>query len=125
MATQSVERIPPDTLPVRLYLARNDGRRVTSMREAAQRIGVSHTTWQEWERGRSEPRYSQLRQIADALNVDYEWLVHGGRLGGGGGGTQPPQPKVTPLKVHSQTTRRHTRLAEKSASVRSNTPLAA
>lgn len=72
--------IPHDTLALRLYLARFKPTGAVTMREAAERVGISHTTWQNWERGRSEPRFSQLQQIALALGVDPRWLIEGGPL---------------------------------------------
>jgi transcriptional regulator with XRE-family HTH domain len=82
MATQSTERIPPDTLPVRLYLARYANGRAIPQRRVAELVGVSHTLWQRWESGTAEPKHSQLRRIAEVLGVSFRWLNEGGQLSG-------------------------------------------
>lgn len=41
-----------------------------SMREAAERIGVQHTTWSRWEGGQTMPTRDSLRLIAERFNED-------------------------------------------------------
>jgi transcriptional regulator with XRE-family HTH domain len=72
--------IPVDTFRARLKLARLHAGDLT-MREAAQRCGLIHASWANWEKG-MEPR--GLAQIAEAisegLGVDRDWLLFGGPL---------------------------------------------
>lgn len=97
-------QVPADTtLPMRLYMARKrPNHSVLSQRQAALAIGVSYTTWQNWELGRSEPRASQIRAIARVLDVDETWLLTGRRPiqpGPHGGGTQPTVAKARPARA--------------------------
>lgn len=41
-----------------------------SMREAAERVGVQHTTWSRWEGGQTIPTRDSLRLIAERFNED-------------------------------------------------------
>lgn len=75
-------RIPADTFSNRLLLARALAGHV-SIREAADMTGLNRGAWDGWERGR-RPRdiLDVVRRIADALDVDFNWLLLGGPLAG-------------------------------------------
>lgn len=75
-------RIPADTFSNRLLLARALAGHV-SIREAADITGLNREAWRDWERGR-RPRdiLDVVRRIADALDVDHDWLLFGGPLAG-------------------------------------------
>ena len=73
--------IPEDNFGARLAVIRT-ALRLNVKQAAAQVPGVSDENWRQWERGRS-PRDMdvQARRIAEALNVDYVWLLTGVRTG--------------------------------------------
>lgn len=49
--------------------------------QAAQAAGVKPSSWSNWEAGRRPQRETDiLGMIADALDIDLEWLTYGGRL---------------------------------------------
>lgn len=49
--------------------------------QAAQAAGVKPSSWANWEAGRRPQRETDiLGMIADALDIDLEWLTYGGRL---------------------------------------------
>ena len=75
-------RIPADTFANRLLLARALAGHV-SIREAAQMTGLNRGSWEGWERGR-RPRdiLDAAQRIAEALDVDEQWLLVGGPLAG-------------------------------------------
>jgi transcriptional regulator with XRE-family HTH domain len=74
-----VGRIPADTFAHRLTLARAETR--LTIEEAAKRSGLLSQSWGQWERG-SIPRdkVEVADAIADALDIDRDWLLHGGPL---------------------------------------------
>lgn len=78
-------RIPADTFSNRLILARAlDGH--ISIREACEKTGLNRGNWQGWERGlRPRDQVEVCRIIADALDIDFNWLLFGGRLAGAQG----------------------------------------
>jgi len=45
--------------------------------EAAQQLGVTLETWENWESDREEPRANRLAMLAGFLNVSAAWLLHG------------------------------------------------
>ncbi|MDJ0613817.1 MAG: helix-turn-helix transcriptional regulator [Rhizobiaceae bacterium] len=45
--------------------------------EAAQQLGVTLATWENWESDREEPRANRLTMLAGFLNVSTTWLLHG------------------------------------------------
>ena len=45
--------------------------------EAAQQLGVTLETWENWESDREEPRANRLAMLAGFLNVSTAWLLHG------------------------------------------------
>lgn len=53
------------------------------------RVGVSGQTWRNWEDGQSgsAQKPAMVAYIAKQLDVDEDWLRHGGPLA-----TDPPQP---------------------------------
>lgn len=55
--------------------------------QLAERIGVSQARLSNWERGHHAPSLTQIRQIADALSLDSEWLRTGI-------GYQSPEPSA-------------------------------
>jgi transcriptional regulator with XRE-family HTH domain len=88
-------RIPADTFSNRLLLARALAGHL-SIREACERTGLNRGNWQGWERGqrpRDQVEVSQI--IADALDVDFNWLLLGGPLAGAQG------PRVLPKRPGS------------------------
>ncbi|QOC56055.1 immunity repressor [Gordonia phage Clown] len=66
-----------------------------SQKEAAVRIGTTPRIWQNMEDGRAvRDLHKHIAAIADAYNVDRDWLMWGGNLApetdGPGGGEQSP-----------------------------------
>lgn len=49
-----------------------------SQREAAKILGVSHVTYNRWERGLAVPRRSNVRHMAETFNVPVSWLTGAG-----------------------------------------------
>ena len=94
MSTQVAhERVPVDTFEMRLVIARFAAGDLSAA-EAGALVGVTGTTWRNWERGhaKSARKPAMLAFIADRLGVDVEWLRDGGPLrqvGNGGGPTLP------------------------------------
>jgi len=89
-------RRPADTFAVRLILARHlEG---VSIKEAAERTGLHYATWSTWERGRRPADILDVAQrIADALDIDEEWLLFGGPLEGPRGRrVRPSSDRSTP-----------------------------
>lgn len=74
-------RRPADTFAVRLLLTRHLNGMTIS--EAAQVSGLNDATWSTWEAGR-RPRdlIDVCRRVADAMDVDFNWLLLGGPLAG-------------------------------------------
>lgn len=72
-------RIPADTLSNRLMLARKLAG--LTIEQSAQAAGVTPSSWANWEAGRRPQRETDvLGMIADALDIDLEWLTYGGPL---------------------------------------------
>lgn len=74
-------RIPADTLANRLVLAR----RLAGMtiNEAAEAAGLVGSSWANWENGRRPHGETDVvGAIAEALDVDFHWLLFGGPLEG-------------------------------------------
>lgn len=72
--------IPADTLRARLKLARMHAGDLT-IREAADRCGLIHASWANWEKG-MEPRglVDIVDAISEGLGIDRDWLLFGGPL---------------------------------------------
>lgn len=88
-----VASIPEDSYAHRLMLARAHAGHL-SIRAAAEKCGLNHASWANWERGmRSRTMVEDAEAIADGLNVDRDWLLHGGPLS--------PPPKAKRLRVAS------------------------
>jgi transcriptional regulator with XRE-family HTH domain len=90
-------RIPSDTLSNRLVLAR----RLAGMTidQAAAAAGVKSSSWANWEAGRRPQRETDvIGAIADALDIDFNWLLLGGPLLG---------PRGKPTERPGGTTRRY------------------
>ena len=80
--TERRGRIPADTLPNRLMLARALAGHL-SIREAADLCGLGRGAWTKWERGtRPSDPLEILPIIAEKLDVDEHWLLWGGPLDG-------------------------------------------
>lgn len=64
---------PGVSLGYRLLMARRNA----GMEQAdiATKVGVSQTTVSRWERDLAEPKPSQLRQVAEATDTPYTWLM--------------------------------------------------
>lgn len=82
LSSGTAGRIPADTFSNRLMLTRALAGHV-SIREAADLTGLNREAWRDWERGR-RPRdiLDVCRRVADALQVDFNWLLLGGPLAG-------------------------------------------
>ena len=75
-----IARVPEDTYANRLVLARAHAGHL-SQRVAAERCGLNDANWANWERGmRSRTMVEDAEAIAEGLNVDRDWLLHGGPL---------------------------------------------
>lgn len=86
---QRAGRIPADTFSNRLILTRALAGHL-SIREACERTGLNRGNWQGWERGlRPRDQVETCRLIAEAMDVDFNWLLFGGPLAGAQG------PRVT------------------------------
>lgn len=74
-------RIPADTLPNRLTLARKLAG--LSIREAADLCGYGRGAWTNWEHGARPLDYLEVTGvIAERLDIDLDWLRFGGPLAG-------------------------------------------
>lgn len=72
--------VPADSYAHRLMLARAHAGHL-SIRTAAERCGLNHASWANWERGmRSRTMVEDATLIAAGLGVDRDWLLHGGPL---------------------------------------------
>lgn len=58
--------------------------------ELASRLGVGQQAVSTWERGKSRPRRTMLRAVAEALQVDEEELVDAGQYRAASDGVRPP-----------------------------------
>lgn len=78
--TQRQRPIPADTFSARLVLARHFAGRL-SIEQAATRADVNPEAWRRWEDG-AKPRdkIEAAQAIADALEIDFNWLLLGGPL---------------------------------------------
>jgi hypothetical protein len=75
-----VAAIPEDTYGRRLMLARDHAGHL-SIREAAERCGLNHASWANWERGMaSRTILYDADAIAEGLSVNRDWLLYGGPL---------------------------------------------
>lgn len=71
--------IPVDTFGARLALVRQH--LGLNALEAATRCGLNDQSWRNWEAGSSPRGMNEVaRKIADALHVDYTWLMAGGPI---------------------------------------------
>jgi transcriptional regulator with XRE-family HTH domain len=78
-STPRTGRIPADTFSNRLVLAR----RLAGMtiEEAAAAAGLNRSSWANWENGRRpQGQVDVCQAIANALDVDFNWLLLGGAL---------------------------------------------
>jgi len=74
-----VRRIPRDTFAHRLLLARAESS--LTIDDAAKRCGLGAQNWSNWEHGRVPRDIIDVADaVADGLNVDRDWLLHGGPL---------------------------------------------
>lgn len=95
-------RVPADTLSNRLTLARKlDGLSVKEAVEVVYRrtgVRLSESSWSNWEAGR-RPRGETdvIGFIAQALDVDFNWLLLGGPLSGPRGPRVAKRPGVDSL----------------------------
>lgn len=73
-------RIPVDSYEHRLMLARAHAGNL-SIRAAAERCGLNHANWANWEQGmRSRTMIEDVQAISEGLGVDRNWLLFGGAL---------------------------------------------
>ena len=74
-----LRRIPPDTFAHRLLIARADSS--LTIDDAAKRCGLGAQNWSNWEHGRvPRDKVEVAEAVAEGLNVDRDWLLHGGPL---------------------------------------------
>lgn len=74
-------RIPADTLSNRLTLARKLAG--MTIEQAAEAAGLNKSSWANWETGRRPHGETEvIGRIADALDIDFNWLLLGGPLEG-------------------------------------------
>ena len=79
--TRPTGRIPADTFANRLVLARRLAD--LTIREAAAQAGLNYGSWSNWENGmRPQDLVDIAGRIAEALDVDFNWLLLGGPLAG-------------------------------------------
>lgn len=72
-------RVPADTLSNRLLLARKLAG--MTIDEAAEAADVTPSSWANWEKGMRPQRETDvIGAIADALDIDFNWLLFGGPL---------------------------------------------
>lgn len=72
--------IPVDTFSVRLVLARIHAGDLT-LRDAAERCGLSFASWSNWERGMKPRDLLEVAQaVSEGLGIDRDWLLFGGPL---------------------------------------------
>lgn len=72
--------MPADTFAVRLVLVRHHAGRL-SIEKAAELCGLNSGNWANWEGGRQpRDRFEVAGVIADALGIDFNWLLQGGPL---------------------------------------------
>lgn len=104
-------RRPADTFANRLLLARALAGHI-SIREAAEVSGLNREAWRDWERGR-RPRdiLDACRRIADALDIEHDWLLFGGPLAG---------PRGVPTKRATDTRTPYPRRAKRPRETRPN-----
>jgi transcriptional regulator with XRE-family HTH domain len=73
--------VPEDTFGARLAIVRQvmGG---WNVKRTADFCGIDDQRWRNWENGRSTPRdlIAVCRQIAEACQVNYPWLIGGGAL---------------------------------------------
>lgn len=108
--TKQKGRRPADTFANRLLLARVLAGHL-SIREASEAAGLNREAWRDWEHGR-RPRdiLDACRRIADALDVDHDWLLFGGPL------SPAAPPRRTSSKRPAMDTLPYPRRATRSAS---------
>lgn len=72
-------RVPADVLANRLLLARKLAG--LTIDDAAEAAGLNPSSWANWEKGmRPQRELDVLGAIAEALDVDFNWLAFGGAL---------------------------------------------
>lgn len=72
-------RIPADTFSARLLLSRHLAG--MTIKEAAERCGINDATWATWERGRRpQDKVEVCEAVAEALDINFTWLLIGGHL---------------------------------------------
>lgn len=91
-----VGRRPADTFSNRLLMSRALAGHL-SIREAADLTGLNREAWRDWEHGR-RPRdiLDVCRRIADAMDIDHDWLLFGGPLAGPHGPATARPSRDTP-----------------------------
>jgi len=104
-ATPRQGRIPADTFSNRLVLARRLAG--LTIREAAAQAGLNYGSWSNWENGmRPQDPVDACTRIADALDVDFNWLLLGGPLAGPRGlpTERPPKNRISYRQQAGRTT---------------------
>jgi hypothetical protein len=73
--------VPLDTFGARLAIVRQH-MGGWNVKRVADHCGLDDQKWRNWEAGRSNPRDMPAicRQISDACEIDYVWLIAGGPL---------------------------------------------
>ena len=64
-----------ETVGERIRAARAEKK--LTQKELAQQVGIPYQTLQFWENGKRNPKIDNLQRVADALDVDVNWLLRG------------------------------------------------
>jgi transcriptional regulator with XRE-family HTH domain len=93
--TRRQGRIPADTFSNRLILSRALAGHL-SIREACELTGLNRGSWQGWERGlRPRDIVETAQRVAEAMDIDRDWLLFGGPLAGPRGVPTRKSPRAT------------------------------
>lgn len=93
--SRPIGRIPADTFPNRLVLARRLAG--LTIKEAAGQCGVNYGSWSNWENGmRPQDLVDTCGRIAEGLDIDFNWLLLGGPLAGPHGPSTGRSSRDTP-----------------------------
>jgi transcriptional regulator with XRE-family HTH domain len=107
-------RIPADTFPNRLLLARRLAG--MSIEEASAATGINKSSWANWEAGRRPHRLVEVcEEISEALDIDFNWLLLGGRLAEPKGAPVTKKVRKSPIRQADEDSLTTPRLAGRAA----------